>query len=496
MLLGGWLVCGQAAEVRVLLWFDTEDFLLPADDDACLRLATMLTEKKVSATFKVVGEKARVLQQRGRADVIAALKKHDIGYHSDLHSVHPTPSEYLAECGWLDGGDEFIRREAKGAEDVRSIFGVSELSCYGQPGSSWAPQGVAALKSIGVAPHEVPVYIDEGEQVGLNHEPFWYAGALNVFNMGENHTRMELHEASALEPAKKQASTLADRLRKLPHGGLISIYYHPCEWVHAEFWDAVNFKRGANPPREKWQAPPQLPAAATEAAFKQFAAYIDYLRTLPEVRFVTASELPELYADPLRQTGASAADLVLISYLLATNTGAINYQLINDRAYSAADQFELLTLSLEQWLLGQKPAFPMRTEGLLGPDNLPPTTAFPARLDWPAFRDATLDCAQFIRAQGRVPARVYIGATPVPPADFLVGLARAYQFYLKNSRLPLTEGVELGTHCQIQATEHIGKDTPELFGGWVIHPEGFRAPKILEQARLQAWTLKPAILVK
>ena len=31
-----------------------------------------------------------------------------------------------------------------------------------------------------------------------------------------------------------------------------------------------------------------------------------------------------------------------------------------------------------------------------------------------------------------------------------------------------------------------------LFGGWVIHEEGFRAPRIVEQARLQAWTLKPA----
>ena len=30
--------------IDVILWFDTEDYLLPADDDACLRLATMLRE--------------------------------------------------------------------------------------------------------------------------------------------------------------------------------------------------------------------------------------------------------------------------------------------------------------------------------------------------------------------------------------------------------------------------------------------------------------------
>ena len=40
----------------------------------------------------------------------------------------------------------------------------------------------------------------------------------------------------------------------------------------------------------------------------------------------------------------------------------------------------------------------------------------------------------------------------------------------------------------------IAKDTPGLFGGWIIHKEGFRAPKVLDVARLQAWTLKPALV--
>src|ERR1700688_533919 len=71
-----------AAPVSVLLWFDTEDYLLPASDDAAKRLGEMLTERGIRATFKLVGEKARTLERRGRHDVIAALKKHDIGYHS------------------------------------------------------------------------------------------------------------------------------------------------------------------------------------------------------------------------------------------------------------------------------------------------------------------------------------------------------------------------------------------------------------------------------
>src|SRR5919205_4046522 len=84
-------VCAQAP-VYVVLWFDTEDYIEPAADDAALRIASDLTALGVRATFKVVGEKARTLESRQRTDVIQALSKHTIGYHSNWHSLHPAPA--------------------------------------------------------------------------------------------------------------------------------------------------------------------------------------------------------------------------------------------------------------------------------------------------------------------------------------------------------------------------------------------------------------------
>src|SRR5262249_61843178 len=52
--------------VYVILWFDTEDYLLPADDDAALHIAQFLSSEDIHGTFKVVGEKARTLQRRKR----------------------------------------------------------------------------------------------------------------------------------------------------------------------------------------------------------------------------------------------------------------------------------------------------------------------------------------------------------------------------------------------------------------------------------------------
>ena len=99
----------------------------------------------------------------------------------------------------------------------------------------------------------------------------------------------------------------------------------------------------------------------------------------------------------------------------------------------------------------------------------------------------------FLKTNQRVPSQVFIGADTVSPADFLIALASACDFHRKQGRLPLQEGVTIGKDLELLPARHVAKDTPELFGDWIIHKEGFRAPKILEIARLQAWTLKPAM---
>ncbi len=480
--------------IDILLWFDTEDYLLPADDDACKRLAGMLTERGIRATFKVVGEKARVLERRGRQDVIDALRRHAIGYHANLHSVHPTPSEYLEDCGFLDGIAEFIRREGSGAEDVRRIFGVPTLVCYGQPGSSWAAQAIAALPAIGVAPGGQPCYVDEGSHVGLNEQPFWYAGALNVYHMGENVTRMELHDPAALGPAESKAAAIAARLAQVG-GGLISIYYHPCEWVHEQFWDGVNFAKGRNPPREEWKAPPQLPPEETEAAFQRFAQYLDFLKALPGARFVTAEDLPQIYRDTVRTDGATREELDELARRIVGEDTAIaqsaDLQVINDKVFSLADQFGLLAGAVSDFIAGKALSFPRAAPTLLGPDGAPPPSRRENGISWPAFRDSVVDVADFLAREKRIPARVFIGADPVPPIDYLAALAAAYLGFRQTGGAP--ESLALGSGLKVAPERFVAADTPQLFGGWVIHRAGFRGPKLMEIARWQAWTLKPAV---
>ena len=115
----------------------------------------MLTRLDVRATFKIVGEKARVLEQRGRRDVIAALKRHDIGYHSNTHSQQPTIAVYLQNAGWEDGAAEFYRREEQGVArhpaDLRR-----GLRCL-RP----ARQRLGAAGLSGAARMGIGMYLDE-----------------------------------------------------------------------------------------------------------------------------------------------------------------------------------------------------------------------------------------------------------------------------------------------------------------------------------------------
>ena len=469
--------------IYVTLWFDTEDYILPQDDDATKRLAEMLTRLGVKATFKIVGEKARVLEQRGRRDVIAALKRHDIGYHSNTHSQQPTIAMYLQNAGWEDGRAEFFRREAQGARDIRRIFGVDPVA-YGQPGSSWAPQVYPALREMNIR-----MYLDESDHVGIEDQPFYYAGMLNVFKMRSNLARMNLNGGTSLADGKSTFTKVSDQLRG-KGGGTVSIYYHPNEWVQTEFWDAVNFRRGANPPRGEWKPPGTQPAAATEQAFKDFEEYVTFIKAQPGVRFVTATELMTIYEDRAMTRSFGREELRELARAVQKE---ITFQKMDGYALSAADAFGLLTDTTAAYVDRNAMPTAAKLTPLYGPARTYTAPAGSTRstsFPWSAFSQAVRDTASFCRTAHRLPDEVWVGSESMAPAEYLATLGHAVEELIVTGKTPSTVTRQDG---RFTADRYVAEDAPALWG-WVIFPEGFHAPRIMELARLQAWTLKPAVL--
>src|SRR5947209_15150692 len=316
-------VADVAPRIYVILWFDTEDYILPASDDATLRLARFLTRELIRAIFKIVGERALSFEERGRTDVIEALKKHEIGFHGRWHSVEPTPALYLSNLGWDDGVAEFDRRERPGYDDVKRIFGTAP-SCYGQPGSSWGPQSYGAMRRWGMK-----VYLDAGSHVELAGRPCYYAGVLNLYKL-DHQLRADLNKPAELAKAEDRFVKSRDKL-VAEGGGLVSIFYHPCEFVHKEFWDGVNFRKGANPPREQWKLPPAKTPEETHTSFRVFQDYIRFIKRFPDVQFITATEAARLYRDRARGRRFTPADIKAI----AAGVGdEVSYQQAGDQALS------------------------------------------------------------------------------------------------------------------------------------------------------------------
>lgn len=300
---------------------------------------------------------------------------------------------------------------------------------------------------------------------------------------------MELQGGESLAQGREKFLKAYNRLRA-QGGGTISIYYHPAEFVHREFWDAVNFARGSNPPRERWREPPVKTEAEIEKGFGDFEQYVSFIKAQPGVRYVTASELSALYPDLSPPKNFSISEL---SALARSVQKEITFQKLDTVALAAADLFSLLTNAVTSYL--EKRALPSAVQllPLFGPTRpFTPATAKPrpTSIPWYAFAQMVRDVESYCRRHGRIPDEVWIGVESISPADYLATLAFVVEELARRDRQPDRVTLREG---KLTAEKYVAEDSPKLWN-WLIFPEGFHAPKIMELARLQAWTLKPALL--
>ena len=111
-------------------------------------------------------------------------------------------------------------------------------------------------------------------------------------------------------------------------------------------------------------------------------------------------------------------------------------------------------------------------------------------VDSSQFLRTAHDVADSIRVQGRVPGTVWLGSMGVTPEAYLAALAKVVTTVMEGKDIP-TE-MEL-TPTKLVCAKHVANDDDRLWG-WVIFPPNFRAPAMMDLAKRQAWTLKPALL--
>ncbi len=462
----------------VSIWLDTEDFVDPRADDAALRLASILTELDAPGTFKLVGEKLRALERRGRDDVIDALSRHDIGYHSNWHSRHPTVSEYVADAGWDEGVDLILKNEGPGFEDIRRVFGRGP-SCYGQGGSTWAPQTYSACLEWGI-----PVWLSDGPHVVVNNAPYRFCNLLSISGLGDATARVALSEPDSLRKSKETLDR-AVGFAKESGGGVVNVYYHPCEFVSSEFWDDMNFSAGQNPAGDSYELPPPRPESEIEAGFERFKNYVKYMKSRADVKIVNASFLAEAYEDVSvgqaydRRQACSMAEAFLDDQSFVRG----------DRGWLSPAEVFAVVVGHVRSMTGGAAAASIRPVSPLGPKELPGRVAGEATtVDHRALIDTAVALDSDLRSGKALPAVSRVGGANLTPESLLTSLCRL-----------LLGGAEAGESPQRLETEHVPLATEKFVADdstairdWSPHPPGFRAQHMMSLARRQAWTIKPA----
>ena len=451
-------------QLKVMLWFDVEDFITPEADDALLALIEMMDSLGIRGSFKIVGEKGRVLRDRGRTDILEKLAGHEICYHTEGHSIHPTQTEYLSGMGFADGVLEFERRERQGFTDVQDITGQFPTS-YGQPGASWVPHVFPVLKKWGV-----PTYVDSHYLLSVDEGPFWYGGVLNLTRLWST-MRLEMDAENGLEEAKEQFEQFVRRAGDLQ---LVSIFYHPCEFSCTDFWDGVNFFRGANPPREEWKPAPLRTKEEMHRRVDLLGEFLRWTLENPGVEYITSLESCRYETvDPLPITKED------VSAMAAALTAGPDYYLRGKRPLCASEVLSLFARST----LGLH-----RTPELsYGPEKELPsaihTTATPREL-------AEAVMKQYDRVLGykQLPVLYRIGENLLNPVDLFENLRRAVAEDIgADEEMTLTAGT-----TSLQPVRHINTSY-DWAKDWIIFPEGLDASGVVRHALLQTWTLKPAL---
>ena len=465
--------------IYVYIWFDIEDYVTKESDDLPLVAFRILEKYGIPVTCKVVAEKVRRLEEDSRTDVISAIAEHDVGFHLDTHSQHPTLYEYLSNLDVLVGADQFMAREALGFEKVKQTFsGIP--SCFGHPGPTWAPHVYPALAKWGI-----PVYLDETSVINLDNQPYWYCGVLNLNGANRNFISLDytFEQENGLEDLKRKFKKIHDSLQK-KEAGAVSVLFHLHTAINRKFWDEVNFGGGRNTPKEDYKRPPQQPSNITERAWSNFEEFVKYMSDFKDVKFITASDAAKIYRRP-DHLSLTREQLVGVAKRFRNTLG---YMRLRETFLSPAEAFYAVIKALVE-----SPSDRVEITEPLGP-MAPFRSTGKRSLRTEDFLPAAKSALEYMDKQGCIPTSISVGGYAlVSPPDFLAAACRLLLVVLSGKTLPEIVSVSA---TEPPNQKYISTVNFRKACKWPVLPDDFEGPKILEQIKLQGWTLKPAVAVE
>ena len=461
----------------ISLFFDVEDCVTPLSDDIAKDLGDIVSEHGLVGDFMVVGDKARMLESRGRWDVIEALSRHEIGLHTNRHSRHPTVAEYLEDTRWGDGIEEAVRREGPGVETIRRIFGRSP-TCWGQGGGSWGPQIHPAMKRL-----DIPIIVYP-ETRTPSSDVHWYGGVLTF----GYHRFFGGFDQFYSDDAKFQRHFRAFQTKVAayldagyPWMGVFCA--HPITVRAYEFGDALNFGRGKETPPESWRQPLLKSEDEYRTALKNFAVLITYIAEHPRLQVVPVGKLEQRFG--------RVAERISLDDLLSYATAACSMEEIptDDTRLSPAEAVDVLVQAVPA-LADEVGLSELTIRHIDGPVSMPPENESTIRASWDTFLSGCGFARSFIDRTGQLPASIDLDSAAVGIGSFYTAACESL-VALAAQRTPTSVAFRAGPQIPTIA-DTIALRTEAGYHGWVIHKPDLEVTNLLELTRLQTWTLNRA----
>lgn len=381
----------------IVFSFDTEDLANVAGFDGILRTAEILRKHNVRGCFQVVGRLAELLEKHGRQDVIEALKYHEIDTHSLGHSLHPT----INECTDLEDYDEahriLMEREKECESILKRIFGVDRLHSACPPGCSVSYVAHYVYHDMGI-----PVYCGDVVARSRTPVPVYYCNVLctdyelclEAFLMERDENMVPLGITS-----HDEIRAHFDEVAKKKD--LYICYHHPSMSMYNEWWDMVNCY-GENKPADEWRESKRNPVEMTEGYYANFDFLVGMLKEDPRFRITTYENVARKYADPVRKI--TKADIPALKAQLEESFHPVT----TPHSYCISDIFHACRALLSgesEYVCGSVRGFLEEPFAITAPVTV--------------TKDAMMESAKRIPAEGWLPRSVVVGDAILGAADWL-----------------------------------------------------------------------------
>lgn len=425
---------------RVMFWYDTEDYTCPAADEGTLFHAQLLTEFGFRGNFNLVGFYAQRLNELGRKDVIAALKKHCLGSQTLYHSRHPTICEYTDLKDWETAYRICLMEEADCVGRIKGVFGLDSFDLFVPPGTSVTPVAMYVYADMGVTFYGGGMDVFGDDKID---RLAWYCNMLHV----------------PYHAVPKDNDTLASR-------NLTVIYTHPNQVVTAAFWDGVNYRGKNGCDWRQWKEPPIQTAEQQKVQRQGWRDLMTRIKNDKRLSVVTCDDLKKEIKPRVAITRTD------VPTLLAKMEAGLE-PVEEPASWCVSDIFQAAVA----FLRGEKEFLPAKAWGFLEKPIGVTASVTLKKADLVA-------AAKALNVDYFLPPQIDVGGAKIGPADFLIAALKVLATG--------AETVTVGPRDQIgPMAKHLPKLPKFRFPGtWIIYSDGFTDEYLSDRLRWQFWTLR------